>query len=167
MRLFPYRAFAFETRLPPAEVTARLAAATGPVSWLPWGSGKGRTFEGKVTADGFEIAPVPGLGGRRGSVLISGRVVPTATGTRVEGELMVGLYGHVTMILFFSLLPLIGVLINLFTILQRGWQPECLLPFGMALFVWAFVHALFAVEAWWALGYLREAAAADEAAAPR
>lgn len=164
--LFPYREFQFETRLSPEEVGARLAAAVEPARWFFQFREPRRPFEGAVGSGEFRITRVIGY---RNAFLpvVSGRVVATAGGSRVEGTMELHPAVEVFMTLWLG-----GVLLGCFAtgcfaareaLAGRSPKPALAVPFGMFAFGWGVTAFGFGFEVRKALRLLQQIVGAEPA----
>ncbi len=153
--LFPYREFRLESRLPPEEVSVRLAAAVASP----------RRFRGEVGADGFKFARVIGY---RNSFLpiVRGRVTPAGSGSRVEGTMEMHLAVGAFMALWLSGVLLGCVVAGLVTAYEvlsgRVPNPALVVPFVMLALGWGTVALGFGLEAQKALRLLEEIVGAEQ-----
>jgi hypothetical protein len=156
--LFPHHEFRLESPLPPEEITVRLAATVEPrrrFRWLNWDGEK--PFEGEVKADEFEIRRVTGY---RNSFLpeVSGRVIPTAHGSRIEGRMRLHTAVAVFMVVWFGMGGMFTAVMWLSVLAGKKWEPVFLAPLGLLAFGWLICVGGFNYEVSRALRMLRDVA---------
>jgi hypothetical protein len=141
--LLPYRRFAIETALPPAEVQARLRAAVEPRKSLRWPSGDHKAFEGEVRASGFELERIIDY---RNSFLprVRGTITPSTRGTRLAGTMRLHDVVAAFMIVW---LTAVGGACLVFVPRAGSLEPAALIPLGMLVVGLVLPVAAFIPEA--------------------
>jgi hypothetical protein len=146
VRLLPYRRFAIETALPPAEVQARLRDAVEPRKSLRWPSGDHKAFEGEVRASGFELERIIDY---RNSFLprVRGTITPSTRGTRLAGTMRLHDVVAAFMIIWLTAVGGACLLFVPHAASAGSLEPAALIPLGMLVVGLVLPVAAFIPEA--------------------
>lgn len=145
--LLPYQKFVLESPFSPEEARRRLAAEVAPLrSGWQWIEKRVETFEGTVSAEGFEIHRIIRY---RNSFLpvIRGRISPGMPGSRIEITLQLHIFAVIFSLIWLGFVgPLAGgAALQLLT--TGSVEPGAIIPSLMLIFFLLMVIIGFGVEA--------------------